>query len=77
MKEEGSYTDNNKPLDHVYRLIADSPKNKIVCNTKEQVSTLLSSAIYQTTWNSNDPEVIKLEKSADRIVKQLRKLNLY
>lgn len=77
MKEYGSWEDHKKPESgHPYTILTDSPKGKIVCKTKEDAEIIYKSAIYQTSWDSDDPEVQRLEKSAGRLVKLLRaKLN--
>lgn len=73
-KEEGSYEDHNRSWDHVYRVISKSPKNKIVCSTREEADMVLRSAMYQTSWDSDSPDVVRLVKGANRIVNILNEV---
>lgn len=73
-KEEGSYEDNGKPESgHIFCVLCNSPKGKIVCYTEEEKRLLSASASYHNGgWDwGESAKVDKLMKSAARICKQL------
>lgn len=76
IKEEGSWEDHGKPATgHIYSLLQAMPKNAIVCNTQEELSLVSRSADYQTHWNSDEPDVIKLERKCAKICKEVNAIN--
>ena len=74
-KEYGSWEDHNCPESgHVYPVLNASPQDKIICMTKEDAELLLTSASYQTSWDTDESVVIRLKRKAENICKQLRPL---
>lgn len=72
VKEEGSWEDHGRPvIGHIYSLLQSMPKNAIVCNTQEELCLVSKSADYQTNWNSDEPDVIRLEKKCAKICKEI------
>jgi len=76
-KEYGSWEDHGSPsTGHVVSLMKNSPKTRIVCQTKEDAQILVKSASYQTSWEGNYPIEIRLMRFAARVCKELdAKLN--
>lgn len=74
-KEYGSWEDHSHPeTGHIYPLLCSMPQDKIVCKTREDAEMVYKSALYQTSWDSDDKVVVRLTKKAANICQQLKVL---
>jgi hypothetical protein len=74
-KEYSSWEDHNEPEEgHIYPLLCSMPSDKIICKTKEEAELVSKSALYQTSWDSDDKVVKRLEKKAAKIYNDIQKL---